>query len=108
MSVNADAQDEDSGSLVSLDGIHPTVDPEDAIRNVNVNGHLEESAEEVAPSTGAEDSSVCESHKTTRSADNLIWSEAGDARPAPDEALDLCPTPGALGAGEAPELDATV
>uniref|UniRef100_A0A8C4ZZY3 PX domain-containing protein n=1 Tax=Gadus morhua TaxID=8049 RepID=A0A8C4ZZY3_GADMO len=106
MSVNTDAQDEDSGSLVSLDGIHPTVDPEDAIRNVN--GHLEESAEEVAPSTGAEDSSVCESHKTTRSADNLIWSEAGDARPAPDEALDLCPTPGALGAGEAPELDATV
>ncbi|XP_056432463.1 sorting nexin-11 [Gadus chalcogrammus] len=106
MSVNADAQDEDSGSLVSLDGIHPTVGPEDAIRNVN--GHLEESAEEVAPSTGAEDSSVCESHKTTRSADNLIRSEAGDARTAPDEALDLCPTPGALGAGEAPELDATV
>ncbi|CAL8309340.1 unnamed protein product [Boreogadus saida] len=97
--------DEDTGSLVSLDGIHPTVDPEDAIRNVN--GHLEESAEEVAPSTGAEDSSVCDSHTTTRSAGNLIWSEAGDARPAPDEALDLCPTPGALRAGEAPELDAT-
>ncbi|XP_059893123.1 sorting nexin-11 isoform X2 [Gadus macrocephalus] len=105
MSVDADAQDEDTGSLVSLDGIHPTVDPEDAIRNLN--GHLEESAEEVAPSTGAEDSSVCESRKTTRSVDNLFWSEAGDARPVPDEALDLCPTPGALGAGEAPELDAT-
>ena len=105
-SVNAEPQAEDTGSPVSLDGIDPAVDPEDSIQNVN--GHSEESTAGMAPSTVAEDSRDCDSHRTTtHSADSLIMSEEGDARQAPDGALDLCPTPVGLGAGEAPERHAT-
>ena len=104
-SVNAEPQAEDTGSPVSLDGIDPALDPEDGIQNVN--GHSEESTAGMAPSTGAEDSRGCDPHRTTHSADSLIMSEEGDARQAPDAALDLCPTPVGLGAGEAPERHAT-
>ncbi|KAJ3607448.1 hypothetical protein NHX12_024499 [Muraenolepis orangiensis] len=113
-SNKAEPQGEDGTSSVSSDGIDPTVntgddvyvEPED-IGNQNVNGHLEKSAEEVAPSTAVEDTGVSKSHSNSHSTDNWILSEGDEARRETKGAPELRRTSGDLGPDEAPELGAS-